>query len=199
MHSDGELFWWLSSGIVAPGGKLAMPGFAGALTEDQRWQLIDFIRARNVGLGFAASGNWPVPIRAPDIQARCAGAWDVTLSDLRGHFVRVVIGSRPVSEAEDVMTIVLDAQPGAKIANGRCVADDASARQAYAIVAGVPPNKLGGAQFLIDDRGWLRAVQMVGPHPGWDDPRALAAAIGKIKAQPLVLSEPAPMPMNMRM
>jgi len=44
-HEDGELFWWLSHGITAPGGGVAMPGFADTLTEDQRWALIDWVRA----------------------------------------------------------------------------------------------------------------------------------------------------------
>jgi mono/diheme cytochrome c family protein len=49
MHSDGELFGWLTDGIPAPDGSPAMPGFAAALTPDQRWHLIDYIRAHNGG------------------------------------------------------------------------------------------------------------------------------------------------------
>ncbi len=68
-HEDGELFWWLSHGIAAPDGSLAMPGFAAALTEDQRWALIDWVRANNAGVVWAATGAWPRPVQAPELQA----------------------------------------------------------------------------------------------------------------------------------
>lgn len=56
-HSDGELFWWLSAGMPGPDGALVMPGFAGRLSEADRWALIDLIRARNPHRGEA-----PVPM-----------------------------------------------------------------------------------------------------------------------------------------
>ena len=40
-HTAGDMFWWLSRGIPAGG----MPGFAGILSEDDCWDLINFIRA----------------------------------------------------------------------------------------------------------------------------------------------------------
>jgi mono/diheme cytochrome c family protein len=44
-RSDGEMFWLLTKGIAAPGGGIAMPGFEATLTEDERWEAIDFVRA----------------------------------------------------------------------------------------------------------------------------------------------------------
>ena len=40
MHglSDGELFWQITR------GRLPMPSFAGKLTEEKRWQVVDYIR-----------------------------------------------------------------------------------------------------------------------------------------------------------
>ncbi len=46
-HRDGELFGWLATGMKAPDGQPAMPGFAAVLDTEQRWALIDAIRARN--------------------------------------------------------------------------------------------------------------------------------------------------------
>jgi mono/diheme cytochrome c family protein len=63
-HSDGEMFWWLSHGIEGPDGNLAMPGFADALDEDARWNLIDYVRAHNAGLAVAEGGHSPKPIMA---------------------------------------------------------------------------------------------------------------------------------------
>src|SRR6185437_8591130 len=45
-HREGDLYWWISQG--RSGG--AMPSFAGALSERQRWQVIAFIRARAAGV-----------------------------------------------------------------------------------------------------------------------------------------------------
>ena len=39
LHTEGELFWWISNGIQGTG----MPAF-GALTELQRWQVVQYIR-----------------------------------------------------------------------------------------------------------------------------------------------------------
>ncbi len=55
-HLDGELFWWLTAGMRAPDGSLAMPGFAAALSEADRWAVIDYIRARNPH-GHLAAGH----------------------------------------------------------------------------------------------------------------------------------------------
>jgi len=40
-HTAGDMFWWLTHGIPAGG----MPPFAAALGEEERWDLINFIRA----------------------------------------------------------------------------------------------------------------------------------------------------------
>ena len=46
-HADGELFWWLTAGMAGADGREVMPGFGGVLSEDDRWALIDAIRATN--------------------------------------------------------------------------------------------------------------------------------------------------------
>lgn len=45
-HREGDLYWWISQGR----SNGAMPGFADALSERQRWQVIAFIRARAAGV-----------------------------------------------------------------------------------------------------------------------------------------------------
>jgi putative copper resistance protein D len=44
-HSPGDLFWWISHGRDDG----VMPGFAGVLSSNQRWDVINFIRARAAG------------------------------------------------------------------------------------------------------------------------------------------------------
>jgi putative copper export protein/mono/diheme cytochrome c family protein len=45
-HRPGDLFWWVGNGR----GNGAMPGFAAVLRPDQRWDVINFIRARAAGI-----------------------------------------------------------------------------------------------------------------------------------------------------
>ncbi|HYK53375.1 MAG TPA: cytochrome c [Candidatus Eremiobacteraceae bacterium] len=45
-HKIGDLFWWVSNGT----DNHVMPGFAGKLTPDQRWDVINFVSARNAAI-----------------------------------------------------------------------------------------------------------------------------------------------------
>ena len=187
MHSDGELIWWLSHGIEAPEVGLAMPGFAGTLSEEERWDLIDYIRAHNAGVSMRRTGQWPVPVQAPTFQARCAGGRTVTLADLRGQVLRLVIGSPPPSQAvpDGVTTIIASTDPAARPGSGVCVVSDEDVPRAYAIIAGLALPEVSTAQFLIDGDGWLRSLQRPGVAPGWNDPAVLAQAVAAIRAHPL--------------
>lgn len=183
-HSDGELFWWLSHGIDDPRGGLAMPGFADSLSEDERWALIDYVRAHNAGLAMASGGQWTHPIPAPDLSARCGDGRMVALADLHDKIVRIVAGDGPDATAapqppvSDVITIRLQREARADSA-GDCVTDNPAVWSAYAIVSGVAPDALTGTQVLIDPQGWLRA------HGGAGDPNALLAEVAQIRANPI--------------
>jgi putative copper export protein/mono/diheme cytochrome c family protein len=199
-HSDGEMFWWLTHGIEAPNGGSAMPGFAGPLSEDQRWDLIDFVRAHNAGLVHAATGAWPFPVQAPAFQALCADGKTVSSEDLRGKIVRLAFVGKdgedlpPVKEQQRIQVITILA-PGRKevdLAHGSgCIIEDGGTSQAYAIVAGIASDAIEGSRFLIDPNGWLRVTwrsdrRTTGnPAQNWDDPVALQAEIARIAASPI--------------
>ena len=179
-HSDGELFWWLSHGMEDAAGRLAMPGFEDILDEDQRWQLIDFIRARNAGL--AASDQWTTQVRAPDFTAQCADGRIIDLAGLRGEVVRLVAGAESVAAAPaGLVPVRLDGDA----ASGDCTATGDAIRLAYGLVAGRAPDALAGCQFLIDGAGWLRALWRPGDPPGWTAPQPLAALVRRVAAAPL--------------
>jgi mono/diheme cytochrome c family protein/uncharacterized membrane protein len=195
MHSDGDLFGWLTDGIKAPRGGQAMPGFAGTLSPDDRWALIDYIRAHNAGTAMMASGHWSPPLQAPKFGLTCDGRSE-KLADLHGMPVRLVIGGgEPVSAAPGLVTIVAGATR-AKTGAGVCVADAGAVAEAYAIASGAAP---AGTQFLIDGEGWLRAMQRPGASDSWNDPKSLAAAVAAMLAQQGGPKAPAPMSMNMPM
>ena len=189
MHDDGELFGWLTHGIEAPQGGLAMPGFGAVLSEDRRWALIDFIRARNAGLARRATGAWPAPLRPPALQATCAGSRLLTLDQLRGRIVRVAFGKAADLPDRDVVTVRVTSDPSARADARTCVADDQAIRSAYALIAGLNQGALGNEQFLIDAEGWLRTV--VGPEPAASG-RGLAVegALNDLRRHPV---PPAPM------
>ena len=100
LHTAGDIFWWLTHG-KPPG---VMPGFAAALHEDERWDLINFVRtlsagyqARMLDARIAPKRPWlpAVDFAFVDRIGR-AGA----LRDYRGHSsVLLVFFSLPASAA----------------------------------------------------------------------------------------------------
>ena len=62
-HSAGDLFWWVSHGM----DEGVMPGFAGVLNPNQRWDVINFIRARAAGVLAMRSGPEVTTNAAPEV------------------------------------------------------------------------------------------------------------------------------------
>ena len=158
MHDDGQLFWWLTHGMEAPRGGLAMPGFPN-LSDDEIWALIDFIRARNAGLTLG-TGGWATPLTAPDFSLACEDG-SRPLSALRGRVVRIALAPR------------VTVQPVGPGPGRGCHTDDPAAAQAYAIAAP------GAGSVLVDANGWLRAAA-----PGSVPPEATLAARPLPSARP---------------
>ncbi len=223
MHSDGELFWWISHGMVTPEGEQIMPGFAAALDEDARWALIDFIRANNAGITKRATGEWQHPVKEAEFGITC-GDRALKLSDLRGQFIRLVFGAAftvpdpsmlppPMSipaktspamsmESGGVTTVMVAPQDGTN-GSGACITRDETVPLAAAILSGVKPAEMAGMQFLVDPDGWLRAEQPPGGAPSWNDPDTLAAEIVMLRKHKIAAtdgaSEMMKMPMGMPM
>ncbi len=196
-HDDGEMFGWLTQGIEAPDGRQAMPGFEDVLSEDQRWALIDYVRAHNGGLVRASTGAWSPPLHAPGFAALCPDGRGVSLTDLQGRIVRLVFpaADAPLSMAtpprNDVVTIAANSKPGSADGDG-CAVEYPAIGQAYAIVSGVAPEAMAGSQFLIDGNGWLRAI-LRPTATGNGNADALQAEIDRINANPIMMAAGAPM------
>ncbi len=174
-HSDGELFWWLSHGMDSPDGGQVMPGFADRLTEDERWALIDAIRANNAGMSLGGGRAWARPTQAPRFEAACGDGETFDLADPKGRVARIVIAgggeslasqTGPAGPDPHVLTIIIGPTSAATEA-GVCTADDPAVLAAYGLVAGVQPDALAGTQFLVDPQGWLRRLWRPGDSPGW--------------------------------
>ena len=193
-HSDGELFWWLSHGIDAPEGGLAMPGFSDALYEDERWDLIDYIRAHNAGLVLSRTGGWSPPVPAPDTPVTCADRSIAGIHDLRGRVLRLIFRAEAEPETGGIpaqtrpspnvtsIRVTRDGTPAA----GTCTAYKAEIWSAYGIISGVDPRDLPGTQFLVDAAGFLRLIQHPSEaSPGWDDPTVLDSVSRMLAAHPI--------------
>jgi putative copper resistance protein D len=85
LHTAGDMYAWLSRGI--PRG--AMPGFRDVLTEDDRWDVVNFLRAFSEGFQARLLRDEVVPLHpwlgAPDFNYRDATGQAARLSGLRGH------------------------------------------------------------------------------------------------------------------
>jgi putative copper export protein/mono/diheme cytochrome c family protein/peroxiredoxin len=96
-HTAGDLYWWLSHGVK----ETAMPGFEQSLTEDERWDLINFLRA--LSNGERARSLAPVTetdawLVAPDFAYGTNRGDTKTLKDHRGDkIVLLVLVSLPES------------------------------------------------------------------------------------------------------
>jgi len=97
-HTAGDLFWWVSHGIARGG----MPGFADALTEESRWDVINYVRF----LGALEGARWMRPtvdpgrpwLVAPDFSYAVAPAPPRALRDYRGQrHVLLVLYTLPAS------------------------------------------------------------------------------------------------------
>jgi len=95
-HTAGDIFWWITAGIPAA----RMPAFGGALTEAQRWHLVNFVRA--LGSGAAArrlgGGLAPPELVAPDFTFAVGPTPPKALHDYRGgRIVALVLYTLPDS------------------------------------------------------------------------------------------------------
>jgi putative copper export protein/mono/diheme cytochrome c family protein len=187
-HSDGDMFWWLTHGIDDPEGGLAMPGFASRLSDDDRWALVDYLRAHNAAIRAQADSAFDAPMRAPAAPLSCSGSPASGMADLLGHAVHVVTDASSAvvpPPGADIVTLVLSPQGDTAPSPGTCVAASPSAWQAYAILADLPPANLAGTEFLIDAHGWLRAVHRPAAAGGWRTGQSLIAAIRFFADQPI--------------
>ena len=98
-HTAGDLFWWISHGIPGSG----MPGFGSRLSEEERWELINYLRA--LSAGYAAREMGPTVERdrrwlvAPDFTFTVGPTPPRALKDYRGRSVLIVLYALPGSRA----------------------------------------------------------------------------------------------------
>jgi len=104
-HGEGTLFWWVSQGVAGT----PMPGFADQLSETQRWDLLNFLRAQadaeHGNAMTADSGGWG-DVVAPDFAFQIGHAAQETLKQQRNRSIVLLVlfsdpGSSPRLHALD--------------------------------------------------------------------------------------------------
>ena len=142
-HSDGDLYWFISTGSAAPDGGIAMPAFGSALSTEAIWDLIDYLHARNAGESLRRTGKWLHPLLVPQFDAECADGRTVDLDDLRGRVLHIIAESggeqpEPVLFANpDVVTIIMARRPFLGSIPSVCVTREPEARTAFATILGL--------------------------------------------------------------
>jgi putative copper export protein len=178
-YSDGDLFWFV--------------GHAVSTRDEDRWDLIDYLRAHNRGEFVRTAGRGLHPLLIPRLNAVCADDRTINPDDLRGQVLRIVVPpgnqpGHPLTEASThIATITLPANAAIRPDEAACMAQQ-EAREAFAILLGTTPDALAGSQFLIDPNGWLRARWRPGEPGGWATPELLLARAQALAEHPLPLA-----------
>jgi putative copper export protein/mono/diheme cytochrome c family protein len=193
-HTAGDVFWWITHGVPDGG----MPAFGLSLTDSERWDLVNFIRALDAGRAARALGPTVEPDRprlvAPDFPFAVGPAAPHMLRDSRGERTVLLVlytlpGSRPritqLAQSSQILSILgveivavpTDASPDAIRQLGPeprvlfPVVTDGAADivETYRLFADAPH-----AEFLIDRQGYLRAISTLAPGETSDVNRLLA-------------------------
>jgi putative copper resistance protein D len=102
-HTAGDLFWWLSHGMKVDKAPGPMPGFAQSLDEEERWDVINFLRALSSAERARQMTTLVEPeawLVAPDFVYRTLNDESRSLKDHRGNeIVMLVLFSLPESRA----------------------------------------------------------------------------------------------------
>jgi len=102
-HTAGDLFWWLTHGVTKDGSVTPMPGFGASLEEEERWDMINFLRALSAAERARQMSALVEPepwLVAPDFVYRTLADENRSLKDHRGmNIVMLVLFSLPDSIA----------------------------------------------------------------------------------------------------
>ncbi|RMX07733.1 hypothetical protein D8I35_00920 [Corticibacter populi] len=167
-RSDGDLFDWLTRVFDRIGHSPFAHGTIATLDARQRWQLIDYFRARVSGHIVQGTQRWPYAVPPPALAIDCPHRPERSLTQLRGHFVYLLADpGSAAAPASGWLPAAVDDMAVVTVRVGRlpsigenpavdCTAHGPDAWQALAIAGGRPLGQLAGTGFLIDPDGWLR-------------------------------------------
>ncbi|NQE49477.1 c-type cytochrome [Herbaspirillum rubrisubalbicans] len=152
---DGDLYWSLRH------GKGQMPGFADTTTVQERWAVIDYLKANAAGVAARDTGTWPRPVALPDLALGCRRSPVTHVRQWQGQRIRLVVGSTTAPLEDPRLQSVLLGRltaPGSRTVGAiDCSSSDSNALHAIAILTGIAEERLPGTELIADRDGWLRA------------------------------------------
>lgn len=191
-HTAGDLYWWLSHGVKPTS---AMPGYRDSLSEEERWDLINYLRALSTGekarslAPLIEDKPWLV---APDFAYTTSSGASRTLRDHRGGKVvllvvlnlqnteqrlRELAGAASTLSSAGVEVIVLpksiDRQfvagklPGMIVEEGVREISETYTLFARSFNTESIPTALPHVEYLIDKQGYIRARWLSAEGEGW--------------------------------
>jgi putative copper export protein/mono/diheme cytochrome c family protein len=191
-HTAGDLFWWLSYGVKQSSG---MPGFGQSLSEEERWDLINYMRALSSGerarnLAPVIDENpWLV---APDFAYGTNAGDSKTLKDHRGDRIVLLValnlqdteerlrqlgGARQQLQSAGVEIIVVpnpidqlfvaDKLPGLIMTEGIREISDSYSLFARSFADQNPLTGTPHVEYLIDKQGYIRARWLPAENDAW--------------------------------
>ena len=202
---EGELFWRVRHGMQSAAGVQTMPAFA-HLTDEQVWQVLDYLQAHAAGQLLRDTGAWAQPVRIPQAQVHCRNTGATSVRQLQGQRLRVVLGGGEAALPPDdprLVTLWAPAQPvssrsAADIAE--CTIKEPQALPVLAWVLGQTAEAgqdgqdllqaVQGAQLLADRNGWLRARSAPG-RGGWSEDDLVCRSSAPGRAAPAPGAAPA--------
>lgn len=110
LHTAGDIFYWITYGIAGS----PMPGFRGTTTDDDRWDLVNFLRLFSSGYQARILTPRVVPgqawLGAPNFDYVDVDGQSGALKELRGHVVLLVFYALPTSQKRLAQLIALHAR-----------------------------------------------------------------------------------------
>jgi copper resistance protein D len=193
-HTPGDLFWWISNGL----GDGAMPGFAKIISAAERWDVINFIRARAAGFMSREVGSEVSAAAAPAIPAfafETDGRQQTLSGVLEAGPALLVLFSRPPSAQRlaqlaaaqtplsavglKVLPIDLD-RSGAPEAEPSAPLVGISGEVAAALGLFCAPDDGGETDLMLDRVGNVRARWTRSGRAGLPDAAAVAAVAVRV-------------------
>lgn len=186
---DGDLYGWLTETFDRIGHSPFQHGTIAGLGPRERWQLIDYFRARIAGSSAKRSGVWRHPVLTPDFPVLCRDG-SSTMRDILGRSgpIEITIAGElqsrpePAPDGIKLTRVLLLPRDGEHLPDGfDCLSSSPDALAALALMAGLDEAKLGGVRLLIDANGWLRSrILPIDPEaassPNWRDELARIVA-----------------------
>jgi putative copper resistance protein D len=207
-HTAGDLYWWLSYGVDPTS---AMPGFGASLSEEERWDLINFLRALSSGERARnlapVIGNEPW-LAAPDFTYRTNSGETKTLKDHRGNKIVLLVllnvedtearlqqisVALPQLKAAGIEVIVVpnlidylfvaDKLPGSIVNEGVREIAETYILFARSFSDENLPTTTPHVEFLIDKQGYIRARWLPAEGNAWRDFAGLLSQVALLQKE----------------